>query len=137
MASTLNPYLAFRDNARAALEFYRDVLGGELTISTFGDFGDADAPEATLVMHGQLTTPSGFTLMGSDTPPGMDYSPPSGVSISLSGDDTDDLRRWFAGLAEGGQVTMPLEKQMWGDEFGMVVDKFGFSWMVNVAGQQA
>ena len=136
MASTLNPYLTFRDNAREALEFYRDVLGGELAINTFGDFGDADAPEATLVMHGRLTTPSGFTLMGSDTAPGMDYEPPSGFSISLSGDDVDDLRGWFRGLSEGGQVTMPLEKQMWGDEFDMVVDRFGVSWMVDVAAEQ-
>ena len=136
MTSTLNPYLGFRDNAREAMEFYRDTFGGELDISTFGDMGDPDAPEANLVMHSRLGTPSGFTLMGSDTPPGMDYQPASGVSISLSGDDDGDLRDWFEKLSDGGQVTMPLEKQMWGDVFGMCVDRFGISWMVNIAGDQ-
>jgi PhnB protein len=136
MASTLNPYLSFRDNAREALEYYRDVLGGDLNLSTFGDMGDPDAPGATLIMHGQLTTPHGFTLMGSDTPPGMDYQAPAGISISLSGDDADELRGWFDKFADGGQVTMPLEKQVWGDEFGMVVDRFGYSWMVDIVGEQ-
>jgi PhnB protein len=134
MTSTLNPYLAFKDNAREAMEFYRDVLGGELSINTFGDFGNPDAPEANLVMHSQLETPAGFTLMASDTPPGMDHTPPAGISISISGgtEDADSLRGWFDQLADGGQVTMPMEKQMWGDEFGMVTDKFGVGWMVDV-----
>ena len=137
MASTLNPYLTFRDNAREAMEFYRDALGGELTLNTFGDLGgDGNAPEANLIMHGQLTTPSGFTLMGSDSAPGMDYQSPAGISISLSGDDDADLRSWFEKLSDGGQVTMPLEKQMWGDVFGMVIDKFGFTWMVDIVQEQ-
>ena len=135
MASTLNPYLSFRDDARAAMEFYQAALGGELTISTFSEFGDADAPEANLVMHSQLTTPSGFTLMGSDTPPGMEFQEGGRFSISLSGDDEAELRGYFDKLAEGGTVTMPLEKQMWGDVFGMVTDPFGVGWMVNIAGE--
>ena len=135
MASTLNPYLSFRDDARAAMEFYQAALGGELTISTFGEFGDADAPEANLVMHSQLTTPSGFTLMGSDTPPGMQFEEGGRFSISLSGDDEAELRGYFDKLSEGGTVTMPLEKQMWGDVFGMVTDPFGVGWMVNIAGE--
>ena len=135
MASTLNPYLSFRDDARAAMEFYQAALGGELTISTFGEFGDADAPEANLVMHSQLTTPSGFTLMGSDTPPGMEFQEGGRFSISLSGDDEAELRGYFDKLSEGGTVTMPLEKQMWGDVFGMVTDPFGVAWMVNIAGE--
>ena len=135
MASTLNPYLSFRDDARAAMEFYQAALGGELTISTFGEFGDADAPEANLVMHSQLTTPSGFTLMGADTPPGMQFEEGGRFSISLSGDDEAELRGYFDKLSEGGTVTMPLEKQMWGDVFGMVTDPFGVGWMVNIAGE--
>ncbi len=133
MASTLNPYLSFGDNAREAMEFYRDALGGELAVSTFGEYGDPEAPEANLVMHSQLETPAGFTLMGADTPPGMDFGGTAGT-ISLSGDDSGELRGYWEKLAEGGQVSMPLEKQMWGDEFGMLVDRFGVSWMVNIAG---
>jgi PhnB protein len=75
--------------------------------------------------------------MASDTPPGMPRSEGSSISISLSGDDADELRGYFAKLSDGGTVTMPLEKQMWGDEFGMCVDKFGVTWLVNIAGSAA
>lgn len=130
----LNPYLQFDGNAREAMETYRDVFGGQLTISTFGEFGGA--PEGTPddgVMHAQLETDLGFTLMASDVPAAMGGASPNG-QISLSGDEGDALRGYFAKLTDGGQVTMPLEKQMWGDEFGMGVDRFGVSWMVNIAG---
>ena len=70
--------------------------------------------------------------MASDMPPGMDYQPGNTISVSLSGDDDDRLRGYWEKLAAGGTVTMPLEKQMWGDEFGMVTDRFGVDWMVNI-----
>jgi PhnB protein len=136
MASRLNPYISFKDNARAAMEFYQSVFGGELTINTFSEFGgEKDAPEADLIMHGQLESDSGFTLMGADTPPGMEYNPGSNMAVSLSGDDGDELRGYWDKLTDGGMVTVPLEKQMWGDEFGMVVDRFGIGWMVNITQQ--
>jgi PhnB protein len=75
--------------------------------------------------------------MASDTPPEMEYQPGSRISISLSGDDADELRGYWRQLAEGGTVMVPLEKQMWGDEFGMCADRFGINWMVNIAGAQA
>ncbi|CAM3880044.1 VOC family protein [Kibdelosporangium persicum] len=131
MASRLNPYISFNGDARQAMEFYASVLGGELDLRTFGEFGMADTPQADQIMHGQLETPSGYTLMASDTPPGMEYNPGTNVTISLSGDDPE-LREYFAKLAEGGTVTVPLEKQMWGDEFGSLVDRFGINWMVNI-----
>jgi PhnB protein len=133
VTSRLNPYINFADTARQALEFYRDVFGGELSVSTYGEAGGADGPDADKVMHGQLETPAGYTLMVSDAPTGMDHSTGTNISISLSGDDADDLRGYFTGLSDGGQVTMPLEKQMWGDEFGMCVDRFGITWMVNIS----
>ncbi|WP_040691367.1 VOC family protein [Nocardia vinacea] len=133
MTSRLNPYISFSDSARTALEFYRDVFDGTLAMQTFGDMGDKDAPGADLIMHGMLETPSGFTLMASDTPPGMEYKPGSSISISLSGDDADELRGYWDKLCAGGTVTVPLEKQMWGDEFGMCLDRFGIAWMVNIA----
>jgi PhnB protein len=87
-------------------------------------------------MHAQLETPAGFTLMASDTAPGMDYSAPNGaISVSLSGDD-EDLRGYWEKLSAGGTVTMPLEKQMWGDEFGMCTDRYGTPWMVNIGQPQ-
>ncbi|WP_262281860.1 VOC family protein [Micromonospora sp. MA102] len=137
MTSRLNPYLSFRDNAREAMEYYQRVFGGDLRVNTFGDFGNPDPQLADRIMHAQLETPSGFTLMASDTPPGMESTPGTNMAISLSGDDADDLRRWWEQLADGGTVTMPLEKQMWGDEFGMCVDRFGTSWMVDIGQPQA
>jgi PhnB protein len=133
MASRLNPYISFADTARPAMEFYREVFGGTLTLSTFGDFGDKQAPGAELIMHGMLETPGGFTLMAADTPPSMEYRPGSSITISLSGDDADALRGWWDRLVAGGTVSLPLEKQVWGDEFGMCQDKFGIGWMVNIA----
>ena len=136
MTSRLNPYLSFPDTARQALEFYRGVFGGELTLSTFGEAGGAEGPDADKVMHGQLETPAGYTLMASDTPAGMETTVGTNISISLSGDDADELRGYFGKLSDGGQVTMPLEKQMWGDEFGTCTDRFGVEWMVNIAAPQ-
>jgi PhnB protein len=132
MASRLNPYLSFDGNARDAMEFYRSVFGGDLNVSTFGEYGQPDAPGADKVMHAQLETPAGFTLMASDMPPGMEYAPPNGtITVSLSGDG-DELRGYWEKLADGGTVMMPLEKQMWGDEFGMCTDRYGTPWMVNI-----
>jgi PhnB protein len=132
MASRLNPYIQFKDNARQALDFYKEVFGGELAVNTFGEFGQQDSPDADKVMHGQLETANGFTLMASDTPAGMERNPGNNISVSLSGDDADDLRRYWDRLSDGGTVAVPLEKQMWGDEFGMCVDRFGIPWMVNI-----
>jgi PhnB protein len=134
MASRLNPYISFAGNAREALELYERVFGGTLTVSTFGDFGDKDAPGADGIMHGQLETDRGFTIMASDTPPGMEHQPGNNISISLSGDDDAELRGYWEALSADGTVSMPLEKQMWGDTFGMCTDRFGIPWLVNIAG---
>jgi PhnB protein len=137
MASRLNPYVSFDGNARQAMEYYKGVFGGDLTVNTFGEFGAPDSPDADKVMHSQLETPGGFTLMGSDTPSGMQRNPGDTITISLSGTDADELRGYWEKLSTGGTVTMPLEKQMWGDEFGMCVDQFGVPWMVDIVQQQA
>lgn len=135
MAARLNPYISFAGNAREAMEFYHQVFGGDLKMTTFGEFGQSEAPFADKIMHATLETTQGFTLMASDTPPGMPYQPGTSISVSLSGDDAD-LRDFWEKLSAGGQVTIPFEKQMWGDEFGAFVDKFGISWMVDI-GQPA
>jgi PhnB protein len=137
MASRLNPYLNFDGNARQAMEYYKGVFGGELNMNTFGEYGQAGTPEADKIMHAQLETTSGFTLMASDTPPGMQRNPGDSMTISLSGDDAGELRGYWDKLSDGGNVTMPLEKQMWGDQFGQCVDRFGVPWMVNIAQSQA
>jgi len=136
MASRLNPYLSFDGDARQAMEFYKSVFGGSLQVSTFGEFGAADAPQADKIMHALLETDRGFTLMGSDTPPGVPFESGGRLAISLSGDDAGELRSYWEKLSASGSVAMALEKQMWGDEFGMCVDGFGVSWMVNIAQSQ-
>lgn len=139
MATNLNPYLNFLDGkARAAMEFYQSVLGGELSMMTFGQMG-SEGPVADQIMHSQLETPAGFTLMGADAPPEfVQITVGSNMSVSLSGGsaDADELRGYFAGLSEGGTVGQELTAAPWGDEFGMVTDQFGIQWMVNIAGPE-
>jgi len=136
VASRLNPYISFNGNARQALEFYKRVFGGTLTLNTFGEFGAEDSAGADKIMHGVLETDRGYALMGSDTPPGMEHNPGNNITVSLSGDDADELRGYWEKLSEGGTVSVPLEKQMWGDEFGSCVDQFGVPWMVNISQPQ-
>jgi PhnB protein len=135
MPSRLNPYLVFPGTARDAMQFYADVFGGQLNVMTFGEYG-AEGAQADQVMHGQLETERGFTLMGSDQPPGTEHQPGNTMSVSLSGDDEAELRGYWDRLSDGGTVTLPLEKQMWGDVFGMCVDRFGVPWLVNIAQPQ-
>jgi PhnB protein len=137
MTSRLNPYLSFNGNARDAMDFYRSVFGGELTVSTHGEFGNPDPAMADKVMHAQLETDAGYTLMASDIMPDMPFNPGNTNTVSLSGDDGDPLRQYWEKLSDGGTVTLPLEKQMWGDEFGMCTDRFGTPWMVNIGQPQS
>jgi PhnB protein len=135
--STLNPYLGFRDTAKEALEFYQGVFGGDLTLSTFGEFHASDDPaEQDKIMHGRLTTKSGFTLMGADTPNVMPWNPGDNISISISAqsDEETELRGYWDALAEDGTVAEQFALAPWGDYFGMLQDKYGINWLFNVAG---
>jgi PhnB protein len=132
MATSLNPYISFQGNARQAMEFYTTVFGGTLNANTFGEFNSPDPAIADQIMHADLQAPNGFRLMASDTPPGMAYSPGDNISVSLSGDDEAELRGYWDKLATGATISMPLEKQMWGDTFGALKDQFGINWMVNI-----
>ncbi|MGI5521230.1 VOC family protein [Micromonospora sp. CA-259024] len=137
MQTRLNPYLNFPGTARQAMEFYHRVFGGELTMNTFGEFGSTEPGLADQIMHARLESPNGFTLMASDTAPGMNHVPGTNIAISLSGDNADELRGYWAQLSASGSVIMPLEKQMWGDEYGQCVDPYGIDWMVNITQPQA
>jgi PhnB protein len=131
MTSRLNPYLNFNGNAREAMQFYASVFGGDLNITTFAEVG-MDGPDADRVMHAMLQTSNGYTIMGADTPSTMEFQPMSGSSVSISGDDSHALHTYWQKLSAGGTTTMPMEKQAWGDEFGMCVDKFGVPWMIDI-----
>jgi PhnB protein len=135
MPSRLNPYLNFKDNTREAMEFYKSVFGGTLTMNTFKEFHASEDPaEDDKIMHAQLEAPNGITFMASDTPAQMDFKPGNTMSMSISGDDEKELSSYYKKLSAGGNVVMPLEKAPWGDTFGMVNDKFGVAWMVNISG---
>lgn len=136
--TTLNPYLNFRGNAREAIEFYHSVFGGELTVGTFAEFGAAEDPsEADKVMHAQLDTSGGLTLMAADSPARFEFTLGNNISVSLSGDDEAELSGYFAKLVEGGKVDEPLVKAPWGDTFGMLTDRFGIHWLVNITAAAA
>jgi PhnB protein len=137
MTTRLNPYLNFRDTTRAAMEFYHSVFGGELTMSTFAEMHASEDPaEQDKIMHSQLVTEHGLTLMAADTPNYMDYSPgANNFAVSLSGEDEGELRGYWDKLSDGATVAMPLDKAPWGDIFGMCTDRFGIPWLVNIAGE--
>lgn len=138
MPTKLNPYLNFRDTARPAMEFYRSVFGGELLINSFEEFHMSEDPaEASKVMHAQLETDGGLLLMAADTPNSMELSSGSAHSVSLSGEDEAELRGFWDGLTRGGTVTVPLEEAPWGAIFGMCIDPFGVSWLVNIAAKES
>jgi PhnB protein len=133
MAVKLNPYLNFRDDAREAMQFYQRVFGGKLDLATFKDYqASSDPSEDDKIMHAVLDA-DGIVFMASDTPSHMEYDPGTNFNMSLSGEDEARLRGYFDKLAEGGTVTMPLEAAAWGDTFGMLVDRFGIRWLVNIS----
>jgi PhnB protein len=129
----LNPYIGRDGDAKEMLVYYHRLLGGDIDVQTYGE-SPMPAPESHKhrILHGVMESGS-MTIMASDAPPNMPMSEiHSNISISLSGPDEARLKKIFDGLADGGKITMPLEKQFWGDHFGMVTDKFGTNWMINI-----
>lgn len=131
MSNKLSPYLTFIGKTREAMDFYKSVLGGELTLQTFKEMNMAHSPDQeNLVMHSQLTTNDGMVLMASDDPESANET--KNASLTISGEDEAVLTGYFNKLSEGGVVIVPMSKQVWGDMFGMFTDKFGIRWMINV-----
>jgi PhnB protein len=134
----LNPYLHFKDNTREAMDFYKSIFGGELTMSTFREGMNMQGPGSENIMHAQLTIGPEMTIMASDAPEGMPLNPGASVGMSLSGEASDEekLKGYWEGLSNGANITVPLASSPWGDTFGMLTDKFGMEWMVNIAGKK-
>ena len=126
--SGLVPYLFFPGNAAEALTFYRDVFGGELQLLTYEQFGRTDGP-GDAIAHGQL---SGLVdLFASDAAGDEDAVHIVGATFSLLGTaDSETLQQWFAALADGGNITDPLQKRPWGDFDGQVTDRYGIRWLI-------
>lgn len=140
MSIELRPYLNFPGTAREALEFYRDIFGGELTATSYGEFHalPGDSPSVDRIMHSELISEH-IALSAADHVPefGREFVAGTNVNLALLGEGPEDLaalREAFDRLAVGGQVEMPLQVQMWGAHYGALVDRFGISWMVNVGG---
>jgi len=139
MART-NVYLTFNGNCEDAFHFYRSVLGGEF--SFMGRFKDMPPQEggkpmppedAEKIMHVCLPLSAETMLMGSDTGSewAAGYTLGNNFSISLTVDSREEADRYFTGLSNNGQVTMPMNETFWGDYFGMFTDKFGVNWMIS------
>lgn len=140
MPAKINSYVNFNGNAREAIEFYKSVFGGEVYMDTFEKFNSPEMPVADTdkdkLMHAFLKGDNGIELMASDTPSTMQFEEGSRITLTLNGDDEALLRGYWDKLSQGGTVTMPLEKAPWGDIFGMLTDKFGVKWMVDIGPMQ-
>jgi PhnB protein len=138
MQSKLNPYISFNGNAREAMEFYKSIFGGNLELSTFGEAGMTNVPHPDQIMHAALNADNGIAIMAADTATGMrEYVAGTNMSLSLNGDNKEELTGYYEKLAEGGTIEEPLTKAPWGDTFGMCIDKFGVFWMVNITSPRA
>ncbi|MBW3085303.1 hypothetical protein KEM60_01500 [Austwickia sp. TVS 96-490-7B] len=133
MSIGFTPYFSFDGHAREAMEFYQKIFGGHLILRTFAQYDVAHGDDGERIMHAQLITDTGFTVMGADSLPSQGHPAVPNGRISLSGDDVERLRHYFDQLAEGGQVITALTTQQWGDLFGTLVDRFGNTWMVTIA----
>ena len=138
MQSKLIPYLSFKDNARDAMEFYKSVFGGKLEVNTFKESDmSSDPSEDNKVMHAMLEADNGITLMAADTPASMTYVAGANISMSLSGNNDAELREYWDKLSSDAAIQEPLVQAPWGATFGMLTDKFGVHWMVNIASSEA
>lgn len=127
------PYLLFPGTARAALAFYHEVFGGDLSLNSYGDFGRDDGP-AESIAHGVLDGP--VSLFAADTGTGEQSFSSTGLMFSLLGTaDPQTLRAWFARLADGGTVVDDLQERPWGATDGQVRDRYGVLWLVGYEGQ--
>nr|AIA14564.1 3-demethylubiquinone-9 3-methyltransferase [uncultured bacterium] len=137
MQTQLNPYINFKDTTKQAMEFYQSIFGGALDLNYFKEYNfSEDASEDNKVMHAILKGDNAITFMAADTPNSMGYNPGANISLSLNGDNLEELTTYFNALTAQGQVLEPLEKAPWGDYFGMCIDQFGIKWMVNVSQAQ-
>ncbi|WP_194895303.1 VOC family protein [Catenulispora pinisilvae] len=130
-------HVNFRGDARAALEFYRDVFDGELTVITYGMMNAAQRPEeAEQIMWGQVTAASGFAIMAFDVPADRPYD--KGVAPffeSVRGQSVQDVTPIWERLSAGATVLQELKPSPWAPAYGMLTDRFGLTWVVDVASE--
>jgi PhnB protein len=134
MTVTTTTHLNFRGDARAALELYQSVFGGQLTVITYQDAGNVQAPlEAEQVMWGQVSADNGFRVMAYDVPSSQSWNPgDKPVFVSIRGDDQAEITAYWNGLADGGTILQPLGQAGWAPLYGMLKDRFGVTWVLDV-----
>ena len=134
--ATFHPYLNFNGNTEEAFTFYKSVLGGDFAfLQRFKEAPGGEnmtAEEGNKIMHVALPLGGGTMMMGTDVSSNM---PPvvmgTNYSVMIAPESEEEAHRLFNGLSAGGTITVPLQKQFWGDMFGMLTDKFGVQWMMN------
>jgi len=128
----IGPYLNFNGNCREAMNFYKECLGGTLTLMTFEDSKqDVPAEMKNMIMHSTLRFSPSFSMMASDCMPGQEVVNGTSMTICINCGSEKEINDWYAALGKGGKETMPLENTFWGARFGMLTDKFGIQWMFN------
>lgn len=134
MTVNVTPHLNFRGDARAALECYRSAFGGDLIITTYGDMGNVQDPaEAELVVWGQVAAANGFRVMAYDVPRSRPWSPGEDpFFVSVRGDDAEEIASAWKRLSEGATIVQPLEPSPWAALYGMLKDRFGVTWVMDV-----
>ena len=134
MTIATTPHLNFRGTARAALEFYQTVFGGQLVAVTYADaHAVTDAAEADQVMWGQVASEHGFRVMAYDVPAHTPYEPGvNPVFVSVRGAGADEIAGYWSRLAQGAKVIAPLAPAAWSPLYGMLTDRFGVTWVMDV-----
>ncbi|GAB3297201.1 VOC family protein [Pseudoclavibacter terrae] len=150
MSITTTTHLNFTGAARAALEFYAEVFGGEVSIATYAQFGTpAELPGASNVVFGRVDAPNGFRVLAYDTPgqPGQGLAGTAGETrreqgstvtsasffLAASGESLDEVTGYWEALSAGATVIEPLAASAWSPGFGMLRDRFGVTWVLDVA----
>ena len=134
MTVNVVPHLNFRGDARAALVFYQTVFGGELMIMTYADMGNVQNPsEADQVVWGQVAADNGFRVMAYDVPSRTAWNPGEiPFFVSLRGNTTEEIAAFWEGLSDGATIVQPLAPAQWASLYGMLKDRFGITWVVDV-----
>lgn len=134
MSIDVTPHLNFRGDAREALSFYQSVFGGDLAVISYADMGIADPDTADHVVWGQVTAPGGFRVMAHDVYPHLPWDQGQDpFFVSVRGDDPAELQRCWDGLLDGATVKQPLEPSAWAPLYGQLTDRFGVTWVLDVA----
>lgn len=134
MAIDVTPHLNFRGDARAALELYHSVFGGELTLVTYADMGNADPATADHITWGQVASADGFRIMAFDVYPHLPWEPGQhSFYVSVRGTDAAELEGYWDGLTDGATVTQPFGPAPWAPMYGQLTDRFGVTWVLDIA----